>query len=221
LTLFNEQRVIFLCANHLLLQNIIDTFITLIFPFKWQHLLVPLLHYTCRDLLLIKQPYIAGVTTHSLEQMLKIKFETEVLSLNELNQYNCGLYDQPNYPHCTLAPPPTISTKDPSQRAINDPILPNLGPESTTFDPLSKEEWYVYSMINTTYSPFASSASSTAAYSTSSPHSNPPQPDLTSRAHLDKKVEQVERVNEDGTKHKPTCIVFSAWNLYLCLFAKI
>ena len=78
--LLGERKMIFVSSYPALLSNVIETFCSLIYPFEWKYVLIPVLPVKLLQYTHAPGPFIVGVLREYIDQ-LKEDLNEEVLYL--------------------------------------------------------------------------------------------------------------------------------------------
>ena len=71
--LLSEKKILFIHDDYTELTNYIDSFISILYPFKWTHTLIPIISYQMMKVLLEMSPFLNGIHT-SLMKFVKDVF---------------------------------------------------------------------------------------------------------------------------------------------------
>jgi hypothetical protein len=75
-----EKKILFLSRHKALLTQVINAFVSFMFPFQWKHTLIPVLPINRTDILDAPMPYIIGVEPNpNLEH---IDLDTDVIRID-------------------------------------------------------------------------------------------------------------------------------------------
>eukprot|EP01080_Neovahlkampfia_damariscottae_P006599 gene6599-10762_t len=80
-----EKKIVVHSKNHMILGYIIEALSSLIFPFYWQHVYIPLLPKQCKDFIYAPVPFIMGIDTELFQQIgfeSSLHDDTVVVDLN-------------------------------------------------------------------------------------------------------------------------------------------
>lgn len=61
-----ERQVIFISQSKTVLGLVMEAFTSLLFPFKWENVIIPIVPLTLKEYLTAPVPFLAGVTTLQL-----------------------------------------------------------------------------------------------------------------------------------------------------------
>lgn len=83
-----ERRVLF-CANTLtVLTQCVQAMAALLYPFTWQHTLVPVIPETMLDLCSLPAPYVMGILTNCVDKVKELPLEDVRSQLISSLKYN-------------------------------------------------------------------------------------------------------------------------------------
>jgi hypothetical protein len=70
-----ERQVIFASQSKTVIGFAMEAFTSLLFPFKWENVIIPIVPQTMKEYLTAPVPYLAGINT---SQLIDISVESEV-----------------------------------------------------------------------------------------------------------------------------------------------
>eukprot|EP00468_Gymnochlora_sp_CCMP2014_P002962 CAMPEP_0167754498 /NCGR_PEP_ID=MMETSP0110_2-20121227/8299_1 /TAXON_ID=629695 /ORGANISM="Gymnochlora sp., Strain CCMP2014" /LENGTH=2366 /DNA_ID=CAMNT_0007640375 /DNA_START=9 /DNA_END=7109 /DNA_ORIENTATION=+ len=84
--MFNECQIILTSQNNFRLKAAINCLLRLMYPFQWQHTLVPLLPRSCVGMLALKQPYIIAVNQFVFPSCIDLIPQKAIVAFLDHNQ---------------------------------------------------------------------------------------------------------------------------------------
>ena len=66
-----EKKVIFVSQSKTVLGYAVETFLAFLFPFKWEHVLIPILPSTLKEYITAPVPLIVGITPQMLDRTIE------------------------------------------------------------------------------------------------------------------------------------------------------